>query len=164
MLQDEPPAPPAEPTPVELMEVTTSDGQVLKMESTEVGASVTLVTTEGETPAPNGTYELENKDSIVVEAGLIKDYLAFVEEKPVNQEEMAAIVSKLSALETKMSAFESTNKVLVEENKKLKLAFSEAISAIQEFAELEQPAPAAPAEPAKQLARHEQIAKQFKNN
>lgn len=68
------------PAPVELMEATTTDNQVLKATSWEVGQDITLVGVDGETPAPDGSYDLtgEPARTIVVKDGKIADVIEVV--------------------------------------------------------------------------------------
>lgn len=85
-------------------EIKTKDGTVVKY-STPMPIPnetiVTVVTPDGELPAPAGEHELENGDTITVgEAGLLTEYeVAEVVEPvaPVTQEAMDAAVSDVNA-------------------------------------------------------------------
>lgn len=64
-----PVAPVEEPKPVEMAEVKTADGKVLKVDTMAVGGNVVL----GDAPAPDGEYLLEDGHKLVVVGGLITE-------------------------------------------------------------------------------------------
>jgi hypothetical protein len=67
------------------------DGTIIKFDKLEVGGMVSVVTSEGEIPAPVGEHELEDGTVIVItEAGVISEVkLVEMEEEVVVEEEMA---------------------------------------------------------------------------
>lgn len=69
------------------MDVKLVDGNVLKIEGDSIaaGAKVMVVTEEGEVPAPNGEYELEDGTKIIVAEGVIAESMAESEEAPAEE-------------------------------------------------------------------------------
>ena len=141
-LEDTPP-----PAPVELMEATTTDNQVLKAASWEVGQDITLVGVDGETPAPDGSYDLtgEPAKTIVVKDGKIADVIevvASVDPAMPDAEFRAEMEKQWKEWESKqlakMAAIESANALLIADNKKLSEGMQGLLTALSE---MEQPAP-----------------------
>ena len=107
------------PTPevetVELMEVKTADGAILKAENMEVGTPITLVDAEGmETPA-EGDYTLEDGTVVKVAEGLIAEVVVaeIEEEEEQEMEEVNPLEQKVADLTYKLdevlSKFSSLN-------------------------------------------------------
>jgi len=90
---------------VELAEVTTADGLILKYENLESGTAIVVVDAEGvETPA-DGDYTLEDGSIIVTAEGAVVEVKeAVVEEK--EEQEMEEVVNpndaRIDALESKL--------------------------------------------------------------
>lgn len=68
------------------LDVKLVDGTQLKVdgESLEIGAKVMVITEEGEIPAPNGEYELEDGSKIEIAEGVISEVKGI--EEPVTEE------------------------------------------------------------------------------
>jgi hypothetical protein len=145
------PAPVTDPLELAEGEYKLADGTIVKCASLEVGQPVTLVTAEGEVPAPKGEHTLEDGRTLVIgEDGTIADILELVgeiemsEATPENLEKLFAdyekrMEAKFSAMledkDEKITAIEKANKVLIEQNKKQALAFSALLDAVQEMGE-----------------------------
>ena len=143
----------------------------------EVGATVEVITEDGEVaPAPDGGYELEDGSVITVDGGIVSNVesLEAPAEAPA-EEEMAAevdplaeptaepqpfdvdalhkqIIDKLNSsiierIDKLRFAKEESITELKEENGKLKEAFKGALELIEELANAEAVAPAAPFKP-----------------
>ena len=75
----------------EFAEGVLADGTIVKFDKLEVGGMVSVVTPDGEVPAPVGEHELEDGTVIVIaEAGVISEVkLVEMEDEVVVEEEMA---------------------------------------------------------------------------
>lgn len=121
---------------IELMEGVLADGTIVKFDKLEAGGMISVVTPDGEVPAPVGEHELEDGTMVVVtEAGIIAE-VKMPEQKPEveaeisiengvgkkeekMQEDMFAEIteqfdSKLSAIEAKVELQSNAIKQLVE--------------------------------------------------
>lgn len=136
----------------EFAEGVLADGTIVKFDKLEVGGVISIVTDEGEVPAPVGEHELEDGTMIViVEAGIIAEVKAPEEEADVEVEvevveEMSADVvnydakfqeiseafnSKMSEIETKVTSLNEVTKKLIE--------FMEAFATIESAPESQAP-------------------------
>lgn len=116
----------------EFAEGVLADGTIVKFDKLEAGGVLSVVTAEGEIPAPVGDHELEDGTIIVVaEAGVIAEVKLpeMEEEEVVVEEEMKASVenhdarfeeisnsfnSKIAEVETKLQFLNDITKKLVE--------------------------------------------------
>lgn len=134
----------------EFAEGVLADGTIVKFDKLEVGGMISVVTEEGEIPAPVGEHELEDGTIIVVaEPGVIAE-VKMVEEEEVSveveveqsQEEAFnydakfleisdSFNSKMSEIETKVSALNDVTKKLIE--------FMEAFATIESAPETQAP-------------------------
>ena len=136
----------------EFAEGVLADGTIVKFDKLEAGGVISIVTDEGEVPAPVGEHELEDGTMIViVEAGIIAEVKAPEEEADVEVEvevveEMSADVvnydakfqeiseafnSKMSEIETKVTSLNEVTKKLIE--------FMEAFATIESAPESQAP-------------------------
>lgn len=136
----------------EFAEGVLADGTIVKFDKLEVGGVISIVTDEGEVPAPVGEHELEDGTMIViVEAGIIAEVKAPEEETDVEVEvevveEMSADVvnydakfqeiseafnSKMTEIETKVTSLNEVTKKLIE--------FMEAFATIESAPESQAP-------------------------
>ena len=136
----------------EFAEGVLADGTIVKFDKLEVGGVISIVTDEGEVPAPVGEHELEDGTMIViVEAGIIAEVKAMEEEEVAEVEvevveEMSADVvnydakfqeiseafnSKMSEIETKVTSLNEVTKKLIE--------FMEAFATIESAPESQAP-------------------------
>jgi hypothetical protein len=120
---------------VELMEGVLADGTIVKFDKLEAGGLISVVTPDGEVPAPVGEHELEDGTMIVVaEAGMIAEVKmpeqepeseveisvenGVVKEEKMQEDKFAEITeqfdSKLSAIEAKVELQSNAIKQLVE--------------------------------------------------
>jgi len=120
---------------VELMEGVLADGTIVKFDKLEAGGMISVVTPDGEVPAPVGEHELEDGTMIVVaEAGVIAEVKmpeqepeseveisvesGVVKEEKMQEDKFAEITeqfdSKLSAIEAKVELQSNAIKQLVE--------------------------------------------------
>lgn len=84
------------------------DGTIVRYESLEIGAALSVVGEDGEVvPAPDGEHELESGDIVRTEGGLIVEILE-PEAEPVEEE------AKDEDKEEEMSAEETTEEVVAE--------------------------------------------------
>lgn len=113
-------------------ELTLKDGTVIKIDTPSLieGSVVSVVTPEGEMPAPDGTHEVSTGEIIEVTGGKITKLtpVALDPNTPKINEEMAALTEKhtnltgelakanqiINALTSKFEAQEAINKSLVE--------------------------------------------------
>jgi hypothetical protein len=114
----------------EFAEGVLADGTIVKFDKLEAGGVISIVTPEGEVPAPVGEHELENGTIIVIaEAGVIAEVKMIEEEEVEVVEEMKTDVinydskfeeisntfnSKISEVETKLQFLNDITKKLVE--------------------------------------------------
>lgn len=144
----EPEAPAVEE--VQLAEATLTDGTIVKYETLAVGQSLTVVSEEGETPAPDGVHQFEDGTMVTTAEGVITEV---VEGEPVEEMDFEAEFKKLSeGLEAKMS--EQLNQIKADFESQLKAnneATLETFKSIAEQVELAAQTPAA--EPAKPQAK-----------
>jgi len=136
----------------EFAEGVLADGTIVKFDKLEVGGVISIVTDEGEVPAPVGEHELEDGTMIViVEAGIIAEVKAPEEETDVEvevevveemksdvvnydakfQEISEAFNSKMTEIETKVSSLNEVTKKLIE--------FMEAFATIESAPESQAP-------------------------
>jgi len=134
----------------EFAEGVLADGTIVKFDKLEVGGVISIVTDEGEVPAPVGEHELEDGTMIViVEPGIIAEVKAMEEEEVAEvevEEELSADVvnydakfqeiseafnSKMSEIETKVSSLNEVTKKLIE--------FMEAFATIESAPESQAP-------------------------
>ena len=100
---------------IELMDVTTADGVVLRVESMEAGSSIVVVADDMESPA-NGEYTLEDGTVIKAEEGLISEVVV-AEVEETEEQEMEEEVNPLEkdvadlkeAVATILEKFETLN-------------------------------------------------------
>lgn len=104
-----------ETTEAKFVESSLADGTVVNIEpAIELGASVMVVTDEGEEPAGDGEHTLEGGMVITTEGGLIVDIVeSGVEEEPEAEEEMATEEvdpkdAKIAELESRLAELEAT--------------------------------------------------------
>lgn len=118
--QAPPVAPVEDPKPVEMAEVKTTDGKVLKVDTMAVGGNVVL----GDAPAPDGEYLLEDGSKIVVAGGVITEHEAKEEAKVEMPEEMKA---KFNAQEQHIATLngqvDDLKKTVANYNEAVKLMF-----------------------------------------
>jgi hypothetical protein len=80
---------------IELMDVTTADGVILRTEEVVVGATITVVDAEGVEAPANGDYSLEDGTVIKTEEGVITEVVvAEIEEE--EEQEMEAEANPLA--------------------------------------------------------------------
>ena len=136
----------------EFAEGVLADGTIVKFDKLEAGGVISIVTDEGEVPAPVGEHELEDGTMIViVETGIIAEVKAPEEEADVEVEvevveEMSADVvnydakfqeiseafnSKISSIENKVDSLNEVTKKLIE--------FMEAFATIESAPETQAP-------------------------
>ena len=136
----------------EFAEGVLADGTIVKFDKLEAGGVISIVTDEGEVPAPVGEHELEDGTMIIiVETGIIAEVKAPEEEADVEVEvevveEMSADVvnydakfqeiseafnSKMSEIETKVTSLNEVTKKLIE--------FMEAFATIESAPESQAP-------------------------
>jgi len=133
----------------EFAEGVLADGTIVKFDKLEVGGLISVVTEEGEIPAPVGEHELEDGTIVIVaEPGVIAE-VKMVEEEVAEVEvveELSADVvnyddrfqeiresfnSKMTEIETKVSALNDVTKKLIE--------FMEAFATIESAPETQAP-------------------------
>lgn len=137
----------------EFAEGVLADGTIVKFDKLEAGGVISIVTAEGEVPAPVGEHELEDGTIIVIaEAGIIAE-VKMIEEEGVEieietkvEEEMNADVvnydakfeeineafnSKISSIENKVDSLNEVTKKLIE--------FMEAFATIESAPETQAP-------------------------
>jgi hypothetical protein len=133
-----------------------ADGTIVKAASLNAGTAVTLVTADGEVPAPEGDYSLEDGRILKVDAaGNIVEVMDAPTEQPPAEEasiEMAAIVEQvmekvraefsaiLTAKDEQIAAIEKANTALINKNKETTLAFSQLVELVDELGKVT-PAP-----------------------
>ena len=136
----------------EFAEGVLADGTIVKFDKLEAGGVISIVTDEGEVPAPVGEHELEDGTMIViVEAGIIAEVKAMEEEEVAEvevevveelsadvvnydakfQEISEAFNSKMSEIETKVTSLNEVTKKLIE--------FMEAFATIESAPESQAP-------------------------
>ena len=136
----------------EFAEGVLADGTIVKFDKLEAGGVISIVTDEGEVPAPVGEHELEDGTMIIIiEAGIIAEVKAPEEEADVEVEvevveEMSADVvnydakfqeiseafnSKISSIENKVDSLNEVTKKLIE--------FMEAFATIESAPETQAP-------------------------
>ena len=133
----------------EFAEGVLADGTIVKFDKLEVGGMISVVTEEGEIPAPVGEHELEDGTIIIVaEPGVIAEVKMVEEEVSVEVEveqskeeafnydakflEISnSFNSKMSEIETKVSALNDVTKKLIE--------FMEAFATIEAAPETQAP-------------------------
>ena len=128
-----------------------ADGTIVKFDKLEVGGMISVVTEEGEIPAPVGEHELEDGTIVVVsEPGMIAEVkmieveedeneVEVVEEmaeEPINYDAKFAEISE--AFNSKMTAIESKVDSLNEVTKKL-IEFMEAFANVESAQETQAP-------------------------
>jgi hypothetical protein len=133
----------------EFAEGVLADGTIVKFDKLEVGGLISVVTEEGEIPAPVGEHELEDGTIVIVaDPGVIAE-VKMVEEEVAEVEvveELSADVvnyddrsqeiresfnSKMNDIETKVSALNDVTKKLIE--------FMEAFATIESAPETQAP-------------------------
>jgi len=133
----------------EFAEGVLADGTIVKFDKLEVGGLISVVTEEGEIPAPVGEHELEDGTVVIVaEPGVIAEVKMVEEEVSVeveveqSQEEAFnydakflelrdSFNSRMSDIETKVSALNDVTKKLIE--------FMEAFATIESAPETQAP-------------------------
>jgi len=133
----------------EFAEGVLADGTIVKFDKLEVGGLISVVTEEGEIPAPVGEHELEDGTIVIVsEPGVIAEVKMVEEEVSVEVEveqsqdeafnydakflEISdSFNSKMSEIETKVSALNDVTKKLIE--------FMEAFATIESAPETQAP-------------------------
>ena len=160
-----------EPTPeveVQAMEeAILTDGTIVKYEILEVGQALTVVTSEGEMPAPDAVHEIENGTLVTTVDGVITE---IVEGAPVveEDEEMAEFKDMMDSLGLTFKEIRESNAKLKEENEALKAEFAEVkegnAKIIAEFSDLKKEVELARAEPSAPAASKpkNKTIKQFK--
>lgn len=125
-----------------------ADGTIVKFDMLEAGGMISVVTEDGEVPAPVGEHELEDGTIIVVaEAGMISEVkLIEMSEEVVVEEEMAvepvnydskfeeinnSFNSKISEVETKLEFLNEITKKIVE--------FMDAFAKVESAVETQKP-------------------------
>lgn len=138
----------------EFAEGVLSDGTIVKFDKLEVGGIVSVVTEEGEVPAPVGEHELEDGTVIVIaEAGIISEVKMPEEQIEVEVEAGEKIEEKMAtevvnydakfeeisqAFNSKMSAIEDKVNSLNDVTKKL-IEFMEAFATVESATESQAP-------------------------
>lgn len=118
-------------------EYKTPDGTVLKVDGElSVGNSVMVVTEDGEVPAPDGQYILEDETKFYVEDGVITKIGE--EEEPENPEEMPENEDQkiLDMLKNLLDSFNSQMKKVSDEFNEFKSEFQKLKSDYNEFKKL----------------------------
>lgn len=127
---------------IELAEATLTDGTIVKYETLAVGQALTVVSEEGETPAPDGVHQFEDGTMVTTADGMITEV---VEGEPVEEMDFEAEFNKLKEnLDSKLSEQAQSYEAKLEANNQATL---EAIKEIAEQVKLAMQEPAA--EPAK---------------
>jgi uncharacterized protein YbaR (Trm112 family) len=123
---------PKEEVKAEYMEATLTDGTIVKYDKLEVGAALTVITVEGEVPAPDATHELENGTLITTKDGLITE---IVEGAPVvTEDEMFSEFKRIfEKLSLQISEKNTENKTLKSDFAEIKAQFTEVLTAVKEI-------------------------------
>lgn len=99
----------SEEQPQKFMEVKTSEGVILNISEMEAGASVSIISEDGENPAPVGEYILEDGSVVVVgEEGVVSEVKAAEEdvEEEMSEEVVEEVVEEVNPLEARLDALE----------------------------------------------------------
>lgn len=108
---------------VKLAQVSTQEGVEIVYDNLEVGASVSVVTAEGEVTAPDGSYTIEDGTIIVVAGGVISEVTAPQVEEEMQEEapavNVAEIDAKIAELSQRIAALEEALSKSTEETQTL---------------------------------------------
>lgn len=110
---------------VELAEATLTDGTIVKYDVLDVGGVVSVITEEGEVPAPDESHQLEDGTIITTVEGVITEVVAaevapaVTEEDEMFEQEFKKLVEQYSTLSTEL--------------KSVKAEFSTALGTIKEM-------------------------------
>lgn len=123
------------PVEVKLVSAKLDDGTEINMNADELasGVAVTVVTAEGETPIPDGTYKLEDGTEFSTVEGLVTEVSAPApaEEPTEMSEEIKAQFSKqekeINSLKLELSKVSEGNKTALSVNEKI-LSLIESLS------------------------------------
>lgn len=128
---------------VQFAEATLSDGTQIKWEGDlMVGTAITVVTAEGEIPAPDGTHEMEDGTLITTVGGVVSDLVSPSPEVEVEMEvsQEFATVEKfnevVSSLENKIAELTLQFERVVSQLEKQSNAFSKTVDLVEKVANL----------------------------
>ena len=143
----------AQPEPTKFVKL--ADGSAELNGTIEVGSAITLVTPEGEVPAPNGEHAIEGGKTITVADGVITEITDTMveaveeEEEVMSAEKIEALIQ--SSLTTQANEFKKvidaqneTINALIESNK---ASFQAVVESLELMTEIKAPAPEPKADP-----------------
>ena len=163
-------------TEVQCSEATLTDGTVIKWEGDlTIGTAITVVTAEGEIPAPDAIHETEDGDLITTVGGVVTDIVEPSEEvAPMMPQDMSqefATIEKFNELvdriEAKQLEIDAKFSEILEKLSSQSSAFSKTIDLVEKIADLPSELPIeAPEKMSKKdikFANITKIAQQLKN-
>jgi hypothetical protein len=143
----------AQPEPTKFVKL--ADGSAELNGTIEVGSPITLVTPEGEVPAPNGEHAIEGGKTITVADGVITEIADTMveaveeEEEVMSAEKIEALIQ--SSLTTQASEFKKVTdamaKTIAELKEGNKVAFQAVAESLELIAEMKASAPEPKADP-----------------
>lgn len=139
------------PAVVELAEATLTDGTIVKYDVLEVGGVVSVITEEGEIPAPDASHQFEDGTIITTVEGVITEVVAaevapeVSEEDEPFEQEFKKLVEKYAALSTELNAVKTEFALAVKTVKEMTSILSEVKKVVELAAQ--EPAAAAAEKP-----------------
>jgi hypothetical protein len=134
--------------------VKLADGSAELNGTIEVGSAITIVTPEGEVPAPNGEHAIEGGKTITVADGVITEIAdtmveAVEEEEVMSAEKIEALIQ--SSLTTQANEFkkvtDALNATITELIESNKASFQAVVESLELMTEIKVPAPEPKADP-----------------
>jgi gas vesicle protein len=112
---------------IKLVEATLADGTIIKIEpALEVGATILVVTEEGDIAAPDATHELSDGTKVTTIAGIISE-IELPEEsvEPTIEEQLEPLLKAVTEnFKSQLESIKESIKNVTEENESLKVSFS----------------------------------------
>lgn len=122
---------------IEFAEGVLADGTIVKFDKLEAGGMISVVTPDGEIPAPVGEHELEDGTIVVVsEEGVISEVKLKVEEEDGNEIEIEMAEEEEAAQEEEVVVEDPQPDKFAEINEKFEAKFAEVESKINTLNEV----------------------------
>ncbi len=132
VFNEQPPAAPAAPAPVQLMEYTLQDGTVVKIDKLEAGGVVTI----GDAPAPAGEHILADGTKLTVSEGGVIASIEVPEAMPAPEDMNAQYTQRFEAMEQKLSGYEQALAAVRQESENVKQTFARQEELNKKFIEM----------------------------
>lgn len=132
VFNETPPAAPAAPAPVQLMEYTLQDGTVVKIDKLEAGGVVTI----GDAPAPAGDHILADGTKLTVSEGGVIASIEVPEVAPAEEDMNAQYTQRFEAMEQKLYGYEQALASVRLENENVKQSFARQEELNKKFIEM----------------------------